>query len=147
MRFTFARSSGPGGQNVNKVNTKVTLHWPLASSPSLPDEVRDRFRARFRRRINKQGELVIHSQRYRDQERNVDDCLEKLRALVLEVASPPKRRRPTRPTRASRERRLREKKARSQKKDLRRGPPLLGVRPCFRFLGHPGPKVREGLRG
>jgi ribosome-associated protein len=124
MRITHARSGGPGGQNVNKVNTKVTIHWPVDTSPSLPEDVRQRFLDRFRRRVNKQGELVIHSQRYRDQERNIADCLEKIRGLLLEVATRPKQRKPTKPTRASKERRLREKKSRSQTKQQRRRPTL-----------------------
>jgi ribosome-associated protein len=124
VRFTYARSSGPGGQNVNKVNTKVTVHWPVVSSPNVPEGVRSRFVSRFRRRINKQGELVIYSQRYRDQERNVDDCLEKLRAMLREVATAPKRRKATRPSRASKERRLREKKSRSETKSRRRPPSM-----------------------
>ncbi|MEX0819985.1 MAG: alternative ribosome rescue aminoacyl-tRNA hydrolase ArfB, partial [Pirellulaceae bacterium] len=104
--FTFARSSGPGGQNVNKVNSKVTLHWDVTNSPNLPDDVRDRFLAQYPRRINKEGQLVISSERFRDQGRNVTDCTNKLRDLILTVATPPKKRRPTRPTKGSKERRL-----------------------------------------
>ena len=122
LSFTFARSSGPGGQNVNKVNTKVTMHWPVDSSPSLPDDVRTRFRARFRRRINKAGQMVVISQRFRDQGRNVADCIEKLREMLLEVATAPRVRRRTKPSKSSRERRLRDKRAQSGKKQLRRRP-------------------------
>ncbi len=122
FRLTFARSSGPGGQNVNKVNSKVILHWPVADSSSLPPEVRRRFLARHRNRINKQGELVLHSQRHRDQQQNVSECLNLVRSLVLEVASPPKKRFATQPTRASQRRRVEDKKARGQVKRLRRKP-------------------------
>ena len=119
--FTFARSSGPGGQNVNKVNSKATLHWPI-SSASLPDDVRARFVAAFGGQINKQGELVLQSQRFRDQERNIEDCVEKLRGMLQRVATPPKRRKKTRPSRASKQRRLNDKKARSEVKSRRSGP-------------------------
>ncbi len=122
LDFTFSRSSGPGGQNVNKVNSKVTLHWSVAESPSLPDEVRERFMRSFTRRINALGQVVVVSQRYRDQGRNVADCMDKLRAMLLEVATPPRRRKKTRPTRGSKERRLRDKRAASQKKQLRGAP-------------------------
>lgn len=121
LSFTFARSSGPGGQNVNKVNSKATLHWPT-SSASLPDDVRSRFVAAFGGQINKLGELVIQSQRFRDQERNIEDCLEKLRGMLQRVATPPKRRKKTRPSRASKQRRLNDKKARSEVKSRRSGP-------------------------
>ena len=123
VRLSFSKSGGPGGQNVNKVNTKVTLHWNVASSPSLPADVRDRFLRTYKGRINADGDVVIHSQRYRDQIRNREDCLEKLRQLILAVRHPPKRRKRTRPPRAARERRLREKHRRSDKKRLRGRPP------------------------
>ncbi len=122
--FSFSRSGGPGGQNVNKVNSKVTLRWSVAKSPTLPADVRERFVQRYRRRITNDGEFVMHSERYRDQGRNVADCLEKLRELLLEVAVAPKRRRPTKPTRGSKERRLKEKRATSERKARRRKPGL-----------------------
>ncbi len=123
LRFEYARSSGPGGQNVNKVATKAVLHWDVARSTALPDSVRERFVAKFRRRINREGELVLQSQRFRDRGRNVAACTEKLRQMLLEVAAPPKRRRPTRPTRGSIERRLTTKRRATTRKRLRR-PPL-----------------------
>ena len=122
--FTFVRSSGPGGQNVNKLNTKVTLRWSVKSSASLPEAIRTRFMARYGRRITKLGDILVTSQRFRDQGRNVADCLEKLRTMILAVAQTPKKRKPTRPSRASRERRLQTKQKRSQTKRLRRGPKL-----------------------
>jgi ribosome-associated protein len=121
FRFSYARSSGPGGQNVNKVNSKVTLSWSVMASPSLPDDVRRRFCARYRSRINKQGQLVLQGQRHRDQKRNVDDCLERLREMLAGVAVAPKRRHATRPSRGSKERRLQAKRSSSQKKQSRSG--------------------------
>ena len=122
LRFTFARSSGPGGQRVNKANTKATLRWSVGSSPSLPEAVRERFLDRHRRRISSTGELVISSQRFRDRGRNVADCLEKLRKMLQEAAAPPQHRRATRPTRASVEQRLRSKRAKAARKELRQRP-------------------------
>jgi ribosome-associated protein len=120
LRFTYARSSGPGGQNVNKVSTKVVLHWNVEGSPSVPEDVRARFVAKFERRLTKDGDVVVQSQRFRDRDRNVADCLAKLRDLLLAVSEAPKKRRRTRPARAARERRLTEKRERGEKKRERR---------------------------
>ncbi len=120
--FTFARSSGPGGQNVNKLNTKATLRWAVLSTTSLPEDVRERFVKKFRRRINSEGDLIIISQRFRDQGRNVADCLSKLRQMLEDVAVAPKKRKPTRRTKASKERRLDAKRQQSEKKRRRRMP-------------------------
>ena len=120
--FSFSRSSGPGGQHVNKVNTKVTLRWDVTNSASLPDAVRERFCSHYHRRLTRSGEFLVHSQRFRDQGRNVADCLAKLRALILEVAAPVKVRRKTRPSRASNERRLGDKRRLAEKKQRRRRP-------------------------
>jgi ribosome-associated protein len=120
LRFEFARASGPGGQNVNKRSTRATLRFSASSSPSLPADMRARLLARVGRRLVVGGELVISSQRFRDQGRNVADCLEKLRALLHEAALPPRPRRPTRPSRAAGERRVRDKRLRSEAKRRRR---------------------------
>ncbi|MEX2205500.1 MAG: alternative ribosome rescue aminoacyl-tRNA hydrolase ArfB [Myxococcota bacterium] len=120
--FTFARSSGPGGQNVNKTETKATLRWAVASSSTLPADVRARFLRAFATRITTQGELVLSSQRHRDRLRNVDDCLEKLAAMLRSVAVPRRKRRPTRPSRSAVERRISEKKRRGGAKRERRRP-------------------------
>src|SRR5262245_37779543 len=78
FELSFVRSSGPGGQNVNKVNSKAVLRWNVAASSSLPADVRQRFLERYARRITGEGELVLTSQRFRDQGRNTIDVLEKL---------------------------------------------------------------------
>ena len=122
LRFQFARSAGAGGQNVNKVNSKAILRFAVAASPGLPDDVRERFLRRFARRITTEGDLVLASQRTRDQRRNVEDCLDKLAAMLAQVAEAPVQRRPTRPGRGSMERRLREKRTRSAIKSQRRRP-------------------------
>ena len=122
FEFGYARSSGPGGQNVNKVNSKVVLRWNVARSRHLPEDVRARFAARFGTRMRSDGVLVLNSQLTRDRSLNVRDCLDKLRAMLAEVARPPRARRPTRPGRASIERRLRSKRERADKKRRRRRP-------------------------
>lgn len=120
IKFSFVRSSGPGGQNVNKLNTKAVLRWDLRHSPHLPESLRVRFEETFPRRLTTEGELILVGQRFRESGRNQADCLEKLRAMLFQVAFPPKPRKPTRPTRGSQERRLRDKRARSTRKDGRR---------------------------
>jgi ribosome-associated protein len=122
FRFEFARSGGPGGQNVNKVNSKAVLRWVPAESPSLPPAVKDRLLRAVASRLTKEGELLVTSQLTRDQSRNVDDCLEKVRELVLAAARPPKTRRASRPTFASKVRRVEAKLRRSTTKKLRRKP-------------------------
>jgi len=120
LDFSFARSSGPGGQHVNKTSTKAVLHWNVRHSESLPDPVRQRFCDLYSKRINTQGELVLSSDRHREQGRNVDECRQRLKTMVASVARPPKRRKPTRPSRAARQRRLQEKRQHSEKKQRRR---------------------------
>jgi len=120
--WTYARSSGPGGQNVNKVASKAVLRWDLARSPSVPPEVKQRLAQQQKRFLTLEGSLVITSQRFRDQERNRADCLEKLRAMLAQALSVPRQRRATRPTRGSKLARLQTKKRRSAVKRERQRP-------------------------
>src|SRR5437016_5258557 len=120
LQWSFVRSGGPGGQNVNKVASKAVLRWNLAVSPSLPKDVKARFRSQQRNRITTDGDLIVTSQRYRDQERNKEDCLEKLRHMILQATLIPKPRKPSKPGRAARERRLQTKRHRSDIKKSRR---------------------------
>jgi ribosome-associated protein len=120
LTWSFVRSGGPGGQNVNKVASKAVLRWNAAASPSLPEDVKARLLAQQGKRLTGEGDLVLTSQRYRDQERNRQDCLEKLRELVLRATVVPRRRKKTRPSRGARERRLAEKRHRSAAKAARR---------------------------
>jgi ribosome-associated protein len=124
IRFSFVRSSGPGGQNVNKVASKAVLRWGVARSAALPDDVRERFLARFPRRVNDRGELVIASQRYRDQAKNVGDCVSKLREMLLSVATLPKPRKKSKVPKAAREARLQQKRITAAKKQRRKLPPV-----------------------
>jgi ribosome-associated protein len=116
----FVQSSGPGGQNVNKVATAVELRLDVRGSPSLPEEVKARLAALAGRRMTEQGVLVIDARRHRTQARNRQDAIERLLALLRQAAQRPKRRRPTAPTAASRRRRLEAKRRRTRIKDLRR---------------------------
>lgn len=118
---SYARSSGPGGQNVNKVNSKAILRWRAVESPSLPEGVRQRFLQHFGSRLTGDGEIVISADEHRDQPRNLTACYDRLRAMLLSVATPPTRRIKTRPSRGAVERRLESKQRNSQKKRDRRG--------------------------
>jgi ribosome-associated protein len=124
LAWTFARSGGPGGQNVNKVNSRAILHWRIDANTSLPLHVRDRIRALERNRLTTDGELVIQSQTHRTQERNREACLERLAEMVRRAAIVPRARKATKPTRGSQQRRLEAKKARGRVKRDRRGPDL-----------------------
>ena len=120
--YEYMRSSGPGGQKVNKTSTKVRLRWRVLCSPSIDEGLRERIQKTFRTRITGEGEFLVTSQRTRDRETNRSDCLEKLAEMIRQVSTPPRKRRPTRPTRASKERRLKQKKQRSRQKQMRSRP-------------------------
>jgi len=122
FQWSFVRSSGPGGQNVNKVASKAVLRWDVVRTPSLPPDVKERLQSQQQRRITIGGELIFTSQRYRDQERNRQDCLEKLQEMVRQAAIPPKVRKPKKKSRAAREARLRQKRHRAATKSGRRQP-------------------------
>ncbi len=119
---SFVRASGPGGQNVNKVASAVQLRFDARGSPSLPEPVKARLERLAGARLTKDGVVVIFADRFRTQERNRADALERLLILIRRAAVTPKKRRPTRPTVASRERRLRAKSERSGVKKLRERP-------------------------
>ena len=123
FEFTFVRSSGPGGQNVNKVNTKAVLRWGVKRSPSIPEPIRQRFLTRYARRVTVTGDVVITSQRFRDQGRNAADCALKLQELVNTVAAEPVKRKATKPSRGAVVRRQESKRRHSQKKQSRRQRP------------------------
>jgi ribosome-associated protein len=122
LRWSFVRAGGPGGQNVNKVASKAVLRWNVFDSPSVTAEVKERLCSQQRGRMSNEGELIITSQRFRDQERNRIDCLEKLSSAIDRASVRPKPRKPTRPTRGSREARLQDKRRRASIKSRRRRP-------------------------
>ena len=122
LTMRAVRASGPGGQNVNKVASKVDLRVDLDAIEGLADSARARLRVLAGRRLDAGGRLQITSQVTRDQARNLEDARERVRALVAAVMREPKRRRPSRPTAAARERRIESKKHRSTVKRLRTRP-------------------------
>jgi ribosome-associated protein len=120
IQYDFIRSSGPGGQNVNKVSTAVQLRFDVAHSPSLPEDVKTRLAAVAGSRMTGEGVLVIEARQYRSQDQNRADALLRLVDLLRQVANPPKPRKKTRPSVAAKARRLDEKRKHSEIKHLRR---------------------------
>jgi ribosome-associated protein len=121
VTFEFFRASGPGGQKVNKVATAVRLRFDVRAARALPGDVKQRLARMAGARLTDEGVLIIEARRYRTQERNRQDALERLDRMLQRAWRPPKPRRPTKPTKASLERRLEAKKRRGEIKRRRRG--------------------------
>ena len=122
LEDSFIRASGPGGQNVNKVASAVQLRFDAAASPSLQPAVKERLRRVAGRKMTGAGVIVITANRFRTQERNRADAVERLVGLIAQAAHAPTPRRPTKPTYGSRQRRLEDKKKRGEVKTMRGKP-------------------------
>lgn len=116
LEFSQARSSGPGGQNVNKVNSKVTLRWSPEKCEKLDIDWRRRLMNRYGNRVTREGDLVLQSDRFRDRLRNLADVRQRLVEMLLDCQSPPTPRKATRPSLGSKKRRLASKQQQSEKK-------------------------------
>ena len=120
LNFSASRSSGPGGQHVNKVSTKVELRFDVMNSSLLTPEEKELILEKLSNRINQEGELVLVSQRSRSQLKNKEKVVEKFYEFLTKALTPQKKRKPTKPSPAMKEKRLEEKRAQAEKKDRRK---------------------------
>ena len=120
LEWSYARSGGPGGQNVNKVASKAHLRWRMSRNTSVPEAAKARLRAAHPSLTTTDGDLLVTSQEYRDQDRNRTRCVEKLIELLAGALREPKKRKATKPSKGAKRRRLEDKKQQSTKKATRR---------------------------
>ena len=120
LEWTAVRSSGPGGQNVNKVSSKIELTFDFESTVALPDNARERLRALAKNHLDAEGRILVKSEKTRDQLKNLNDARTKLKEMVLKALVVPKKRTATKPTRAAKKRRVEGKKKVAKKKAARR---------------------------
>jgi len=120
LTYTFSKSSGPGGQNINKVNTKVTLNFNIQKTKCISREIINRFCLKYPNKVKEDGTVVITAARYRTQAQNITDSTRKLEEMIESVSVRQKRRISTKPTRSSIQKRLKSKKAHSDKKKFRK---------------------------
>ncbi|MDZ7740417.1 MAG: alternative ribosome rescue aminoacyl-tRNA hydrolase ArfB [Bacteroidota bacterium] len=122
LHFTTSRSSGPGGQHVNKTETRVELRFNVPASEVLSDKEKSTLLDKLANKINREGDLIITSQEHKSQLQNKEECIEKFYQLLSEALKHRKKRKKTRPSKAAREKRLKEKKIQAEKKEQRKPP-------------------------
>lgn len=122
LRFDFSRSSGPGGQNVNKVSSKAQVRWHVGASQAFTDEQKTLIRAQAGKHLNKEDEIVLAAESERSQLQNKEEVVRRLRELVRVALTPRKKRRPTRVSRSQKRKRLEEKRLVGERKKSRRPP-------------------------